>query len=316
MPRAERETIEQAGIAIIEGVEEGPTGPVIGGRAVGLGWLPDYADWRDYTPEHPKVSADFKRANLARTTEATGLPAKVDLREWCSPIEDQGRLGSCTANAGAGLVEFMERRAHGKHIDVSRLFLYKVTRNLLGMKGDTGAFLRSTMGALALFGAPPEEHYPYVIRNYDDEPPAFCYAFGQAFNALKYVRLDPVGVAPDALLKRIKAFLAASYPSMFGFTVYSSIQEAEDGKIPFPGAGERVLGGHAIMAVGYDDTLRIAPRGGPATKGALLIRNSWGKSWGDQGYGWLPYDYVTRGLAIDWWALQKAEWIETGQFKL
>jgi len=297
---------------------------------MGLGWLPDYPDYRDYTFEQEDVPVRLRqigqkdsikgmltRVGVLNPGKAT-LPASVDLRKWCSPIEDQGSLGSCTAQAGVGLVEYFERRAFGKHIDASRLFLYKVTRNLLKLTGDTGAFLRSTMGSLVLFGVPPEEYWPYVISSFDAEPSAFCYAFAQSYQAISYYRLDPPGIQKDALLNRIKTNLGGGLPSMFGFTVYQSIDQASStGEIPFPTSGEKILGGHAIVAVGYDDSMRIKnSTGGPETKGALMIRNSWGTGWGKAGYGWLPYEFVLRELAIDWWSLLKNEWIDTGAFKV
>ena len=103
--------------------------------------------------------------------------------------------------------------------------------------------------------------------------------------------------------------LASSLPVMFGFTVYESIKGATDGKIPYPVRGESILGGHAVLAVGYDDNLTIGDM-----VGAFLIRNSWGESWGENGYGWLPYEYVLGGLAQDWWCLVKAEWIDVEEF--
>lgn len=121
----------------------------------GLGWLHDFPDVRDYTPDHEEVAPALKAVQLGQRAERKSLPSQFDLRYWCSPVEDQGSLGSCTANAGVGLVEYFERRAHNNHIDASRLFLYKVTRQLLHWTGDTGAFLRTTMGALVLFGVPP-----------------------------------------------------------------------------------------------------------------------------------------------------------------
>lgn len=277
---------------------------------LGMGWRRDLPDVRDYTSDTPEVAEiRGKSKALKRTVKAT--PASVDLRAWCSPVEDQRNLGSCTAHAGVGLMEYYERRAFSRHLDASRLFLYKTTRNLLGWTGDTGAYLRDTMKAMVLFGIPPESYWRYDVARFDTEPSAFLYAFGQAYKALKYYRLDPSGASPATVLGNVKSNLAAGLPSMFGFTVYSSIPGSGDGKgeIPYPAPGEKVLGGHAVAAVGYDDAKKIG-----ATKGALLIRNSWGTGWGMHGYGWLPYKYVETGLAVDFWTLVRAEFVDTELF--
>jgi len=282
----------------------------------GFGWVRDLPDFRDYSPEHEKIKPLLQKLNVLSNPVA--LPVKIDLKAWCAPIENQAALGSCTANAAVGMIEFYEKKAYGVWLDASRLFLYKATRNLLGWTGDTGAYLRTTMGAMALFGVPPEKYWPYKIASFDVEPTAFLYAFAQSFQAINYYRLDPLGTTPANLLNQIKTNLAGNLPSMFGFTVYDSISQANGvgkGKIPFPCPTDKVAGGHAIMAIGYDDTMVIKNANcGKTTTGALLIRNSWGTSWGEGGYGWLPYEYVLKGLAVDWWTLISEKYVETTKF--
>jgi C1A family cysteine protease len=296
-------------------------------EGLGLGWLPDYPDFRDFTPEKGSPPAGEDRnvpqllAQLDCAAPAAQLPGTVDLREGFSPIENQLTLGSCTANAGVGLLEYFERASSGRSLDASRLFLYKATRDLMGQTGDTGAFLRVTMQAMVLFGIPPEEYWPYDVTAFETEPSAFCYAFAQNYRTVQYYRLDPPEVTDrEALLGRIKTNLAAKLPSMFGFTVYASYAQAAaaGGAFPMPTGGERRVGGHAIVACGYDDAKQIqnAAPGATPTVGALRIRNSWGTGWGDDGYGWLPYEYVRQGLATDWWSVIKNSWVDTGVFGL
>lgn len=286
-----------------------------------FGWIRDLPSISDYTIEHAKVKpllAKVKGAGAVSVAAPLSLAAAVDLRAFCSPIENQGVIGSCTAHAGVGMVEYYQRRAYGKYVNGSRLFLYKVTRNLLGWSGDTGAYLRSTMEALAMLGVPPEQYWPYDVSKYDVEPSAFLYALADNYEATSYYRLDPSGTTKAALLTAIKTNLAAGLPAMFGFTVYSSYTQASaanQGAIPYPVSGDKVVGGHAVMAVGYDDNKVIKnTASATSTTGALLIRNSWGTGWGNGGYGWLPYAYVQSGLATDWWTLISQEWVDTGNF--
>jgi C1A family cysteine protease len=290
-------------------------------KAVGTGWLLPMPDMRDYTEGHPDISGMLKKLGVTVSKKSDGsLPGATDLRQWCSPIEDQGGLGSCTAQAAVGIAEYFQRRAFGKHIDGSRLFVYKATRNLMGVTGDTGAWLRQAMGALVLCGVPPEKYWPYSDEEeeFDREPSPFAYAIADNYEAVKYFCHDPVGedMSRAAVLDRIKLFLSCGIPSAFGFFGFPSFERADvKGGIPYPCPGEQAEWGHAIAAVGYDDKVKIKNlECGKETIGALLIRNSWGTRWGDEGYGWLPYDYVRKNLALDFWSLLSMEWVDTEGF--
>jgi C1A family cysteine protease len=274
-----------------------------------LGWQPELPDVRDFDVlEHPEFLAYLTRgrpllrdAHVARFP-LEALPIAVDLRKYCSPIEDQGSLGSCTAQAGVGLVEYLERRALSRHVDGSRLFVYKATRNLLGWTGDTGAYVRTTLQALAKFGVCPERYWPYDIATFDDDPPAFCWAHAAQARTLRYFRLDSFRRRRPELLELIKSMATMGMPSIFGFTVYNFGDDG--GNFPMPEPGDRVYGGHAVMCVGFHDAHKVGD-----SKGALRIRNSWGKEWGEDGYGWLPYEYVLRGLTLDWWTIFAQDYI-------
>jgi C1A family cysteine protease len=288
---------------------------------VGTGWLPPMPDLRDYTEAEPGIAKISKKLGLTPGKKrATALPENVDLRQWCSPVENQKGLGSCTAHAGVGVVEYFQNRAFGKHLEGSRLFVYKATRNLMQVTGDTGAWLRNTMGALVLCGVPEEKYWPYTDTepDFDTEPPGFVYAVADNYEAVHYFCHDPLGanVAGAAVLTSIKDYLAAGIPSMFGFWGFPSFESSDiTGGIPYPCPGESAQWGHAIVAVGYDDGKKITNTAcNKTTTGALLIRNSWGTGWGDQGYGWLPYDYVANKLAMDFWSLLSMEWVDTKKF--
>jgi C1A family cysteine protease len=281
----------------------------------GMGGLPDYPDDRDKT-HYIEILTD--------------LPISVDLREWCSEIEDQGKLNSCTSHAAIALLEYFEKRAFGKHLDASRLFLYKVARNLMpdpfSKTGNVSTFSRTTMKALAIFGVPPEYVYPYDEEKLDEEPSAFCYAYARQYRAMEYYRIDIKGRTKDVTLQQVKANLAAKRPVMFGIIFYPSCREQSlvTGRIPIPTDLEvekfgtlATQFGHNMAIVGYDDSVKIknVDSTGVETTGAFLVRNSWGTSWGEGGYGWLPYDYILKNKSMDWWTMLKADWLDTGEFE-
>jgi C1A family cysteine protease len=274
------------------------------GQQKATGWIPDKPDERDKT-NYIEILFD--------------LPTSVDLREWCSPIEDQGNLNACTAHAAITLVEYFQKRSFNKYLDASRLFLYKVTRNLLGLTGNVNAFSRDTMKALAIFGVPPEIYWPYDEANLDEEPPAFCYGYASRYRAIEYYRIDIKGRKRDVVLQQIKANLAANRPVTFGMLFHLGCMEQSQttGRIPIPSDTDTMWAGHNMAAVGYDDNIKIknTDSTGIETTGALLVRNSWGTGWGDSGYGWLPYEYVLRQLSMDWWTMLKQDWLDTGQFE-
>lgn len=258
------------------------------------GWNKDLSDFRDYRTRAVEVKPVNK--------------TKVDLRQYMPPIQNQGELGSCTAHTANAVMGYYQRKTHDRHVDLSRLFLYKVTRNLAKKRGDSGAELRTTMQALVMTGAPPEEYYPYNPEKFDAEPSAFLYAIADDYRATSYVRHDHVGVNPETVLSSIKQSLAQDVPVMFGTTLYKSFPgigatDDHSGLIPFPSKRDKVDGGHAMVIAGYDEA-----------KNAFLIRNSWGEGWGDKGYGWLPYAYVTSGIATDFWSLLSAEFTNVALF--
>ena len=280
------------------------------------GWIPDPADARDFTAETRKVER-LTPALQAPVVE----PPLVDLREFFPAVGRQDTINSCTAFTAAALLGYFERRAFQRVFEPSPLFLYKVERNLLHQRGDRGAFLRIAMKALRAFGAPPESEWPYDIRAYDVEPPAYVYAYAANYKTTAYYRLDPPGISREALLASIHTSLAREIPVMFGFVLFPSSAQSYNsgsgrGEIPFPESGERPVGLHALVAAGYDDEKIIVNlSGGTVTTGALRVRNSWGAEWGDGGYGWLPYDYILQNYASDWWSLIRAEFLDPTQFE-
>lgn len=242
------------------------------------GWLPDLPDQRD-----------FLYAQTFRVPAV--LPAKVDLRADCSPVENQGQLGSCTANALVGALEFLELKARQKFVDLSRLFVYYNERVIEhSTKHDAGAMLRDGIKSLAKQGVCAELSWPYVIKKFALRPPAACYNQAKANTITSYHRL--------ATTSEMRACLADGFPFVFGFTVYESFESAavaKTGVLNMPKAKERAVGGHAVCAVGYDDTAQ-----------RFIVRNSWGADWGKRGYFTMPYAYLAeRNLSDDFWTVRK-----------
>lgn len=248
-------------------------------RYPGYGWLPDLPDRRDWL--------------YSAVARLRALPRRVDLRPLCSPVEDQGELGSCTANALAGALEFLEVKDGVSFEDVSRLFIYYNERVIEHtVSSDSGAMLRDGIKTLVKQGACNEELWPYDIRRFTAKPPTPCFRDATNHQVTSYRRISTV---PE-----MRACLASGFPFVFGFVVYESFESAsvaKTGIAPMPGRGERALGGHAVLAVGYDDRGR-----------RFMVRNSWGTRWGQRGHFTMPYAYLNDpNMARDFWTLRTAE---------
>ncbi len=243
------------------------------------GWIPDLPDQRDYQYAAPIAAIGV-------------LPTNIDLTSECPPVYDQGQLGSCTANAIGGAIQFEQMKQNLAQIYTpSRLFIYYNERAMEGtINSDSGAQIRDGMKSVGSLGDCPEDMWPYVIANFTEKPPDACYQAALQHKAILYQR-----VVRDLI--QMKGCLASGYPFVFGFTVYQSFesqQVAQSGHAPMPQHGEKVLGGHAVMAVGYDDANQW-----------FVVRNSWGTGWGMQGYFTLPYAYFTsRNLSSDFWTIR------------
>lgn len=244
-----------------------------------FGWKPDRPDFRD-----------FKLADYEPVLAT--LPASVDLRSQMPPIYDQGQLGSCTANSiGAG-VQFLQKKQGIPDFIPSRLFIYYQERLDDGdINQDGGSSIRESAKAVATYGAPPETDWPYDITKFKIKPSDVAYNDATKTKITQYLAL-----AQD--INQMKSCLASGYPFHVGFTVYTSFesaQVAQSGVVPMPKSNESVLGGHAVVVVGYDDS-----------SGTWLCRNSWGTNWGMAGYFTFPYAYLTNpNLSSDFWTLRQ-----------
>lgn len=253
---------------------------------------------------------DYKLA----APKAVKLPRKVDLRENCPPVFDQGSLGSCTANAGVACF-MMLKDVDEEH---SRLFLYYEERRLEGTtEEDAGATMRSVGKALQKAGVCLEPLWPYVAEKFDDDPPETADLDAADRKVSSYQKLDGINA--------VKQYLAQqNLPVMIGMDVYESFESnavTKTGIVPVPKSGEKLLGGHAVLLVGYDDDFTGAEKaaqnacgesplgcwgeddGEETQTGYFIVRNSWGKDWGKEGYFYLPYAFMDQ-YAYDFWVLE------------
>ena len=269
------------------------------------GWQPDLPDHRDYTVQHAVVRKLLRGLKPAASQSA--VSTHVDLREYCAPIEEQGALSTSCAHACVALAQYFERRSTGRQIRPSRLFIHANAEQLLRQPADHSVSVRAVLKALVSFGTPPEDYWPYDPATLARLPTPFVYGFPSKFAKTCFLRLDARDQTGKETLRIAKCFLAAGFPFMLGFPVSSAV--TRDAEIPFPAVFHTIRTGMAVLAVGYDDNMRIL-----SDKGAILIRNSWGTDWGDQGYGWLPYAYIRERLAVDLWTLLKRSWLNSGEF--
>ena len=241
------------------------------------GWVPDLPDHRDFLYAAP---TPFQR----------NIPPSADLSSKCPPVYDQGQLGSCTANAIAAAIEFDQK----KKFVPSRLFIYYNERVMEGtVDSDAGAQIRDGIKSVATVGAPPERLWPYDISKFREAPPDSAVQAAKADQIVLYQRL-----IQD--VDTMRGCIASGFPFVFGFTVYESFEGsavARTGVLGMPKSSEKRIGGHAVLAVGYDDVKRT-----------FRVRNSWGPKWGKKGYFTIPYSYLSSPkLASDFWTIRSVD---------
>lgn len=245
------------------------------------GWQPDLPDQRDF-------SYAATRAAISK------LPSKIDLRGNCPPVYDQGNLGSCTANAIGAAFEFGQMKQNVSYFMPSRLFIYYNERDIEDtVNADNGAQIRDGIKSVNKQGVCPEDLWPYDINAFARKPAVKCYSEALNHQVLSYQRVI-------RNLNSMKGCLDEGYPFVFGFTVYDSFESeivAKSGKLDIPEKTESVVGGHAVVAVGFDDSTN-----------RFIVRNSWGAAWGINGYFTMPYEYLMEeNLSDDFWTIRLVE---------
>ena len=272
----------------------------------GLGWRPDVPDFRDFSPDHITVGDHLDRLNERH--RAVGEAENVDLREYfVRDAPNQAGLNASSAFACSAIVEYFEYRALGRFIEPSAIFLSQAATRLQPGGCPLCCGLRNTLKAMVRLGMPSEDQWSGFASTGDEEPTdPVLFAFSEFYRSICYLRLDQPGASDADTLRDVKSFLRGGFPVAFGFAVPDSL--TYDADIAYRPTFDSIRGGQAAVALGYDDNRMTA------AKGALLIRCSWGTEWGDQGYGWLPYAFVEKRLALDFWTLIKPDWLASGEF--
>ena len=249
--------------------------------------IEQYFGWARDTPDARDLYHNFTINNNQDDIKV------VDLRSKCPAVYDQGKLGSCTANAIAGAYEFDEIKQEEPNLFTpSRLFIYYNERKMENtINKDNGASIRDSVKTINKDGVCKETTYPYDITKFAQQPPQECYDEAENHKCVEYKRVD-------ATLEQLKQCLIEGFPIVFGFHVYESFKQTEQtGITPIPKDGEKLKGGHAICAVGFLEDKQV-----------FLCRNSWGSDWNKQmqGYFYMPYEYIINPkLAGDFWTVRR-----------
>lgn len=240
--------------------------------------------WKPGLPDH----RDIKYSEQLKLLAITNKVKNIDLENQLPPCFDQLDLGSCTANAGAGFAQFLMNKLNKQVYLPSRLAIYYWERLLSNnINVDSGASVRDCMKVMNNIGVPHESLWTYNIKKFKVKPNIKVVEDANNHKIGLYLKLSQK-------LDELKECLINRFPFIFGFTAYDNFEGADvakTGLLSLPNHSEALLGGHCVLAVGFDDKNRL-----------FKIRNSWGINWGQKGYFWMPYDYIlSPDLASDFW---------------
>lgn len=271
-----------------------------------LAWRPDATQplSAGKISDHPfegKNAAVVEAAGSFVSNPAVETNGVLDLRKWCSPIENQAQAGSCVGNSVVGALEFLQIRNGRPYTDLSRLFVYYNSRLMHGEADqDNGTYIRIAFGTLSSLGTCSEKTWPYDLNNLFIRPSWGSYREAYPHKITSYYRITATHGA--ALVDAIKRALRAQHVVVFGMIVDDDyIMVGSDGVIAMPKQKRLNPGGHAQVIVGYDDNKRH-----------WIVRNSWGTGWGDKGYAYVPYDYLDASNANDFWVPYLADTANPG----